>query len=108
VTVANDPDGLEAQGQKLRDIGAEIDTAVGQMEEKAKSMPSCFGNGEIGKVMQEHHAEVLASALDVYRVAALEIQSAGDDLKDFAERWRIADEAASTDFGRIKGRMDGD
>jgi hypothetical protein len=108
MTVENDPDQLETQGQKLRDLGEEIDTAVKAMEEKAQGLQACFGNGEIGRIMQEHHVEVLATALDVYYMAAFEIQSSGDDLKFFADQWRDADDAAATDFGRIGTEIGGE
>ncbi|MDA1361967.1 hypothetical protein O1R50_20230 [Glycomyces luteolus] len=107
MTVANDPDTLDAQGQQLMELGEAVAASVDRLGDKAESVHGCFGNGEIGRLMEEHHGEVLNTALDVLYVAAYEVQSAGGDLKGFAQQWRDADDAAKSDFGRIGDEMGG-
>lgn len=103
MSVRNDPDQLEAKGQRLTVIAQNLTSAVNGFEDIANSLAACFGDGDIGQIIQAGHEEVLQMASEVYYEAASGISDAGVDLKGFAERWREADSSAASRFRSISG-----
>ena len=107
MTVRHNPDEVEAQGRKLTETAEAINVAVDLLRDTAAALEGCFGDGEIGQIMQEQHAEVLETALNVFYESALGVKEAGDDLEEFARTWRKADGSAARDFGRLQDETGG-
>lgn len=102
------PDDMDTAGKVLRDVATSFSEALTRFQAELNGFARPWGdNDDLGGIIGAAHDEVSEYAFECYQDALDEISSAGVDLSEHAEMYRIVEEAADGDFTKFQEGLGG-
>ncbi|GIG71340.1 hypothetical protein [Phytomonospora endophytica] len=100
--------GIDGAGKVLQDVATSFGEALSRFQAELNGYNRPWGdNDDLGGLIGAAHDEVSEYAFECYQDALDEISSAGVDLSEMAEKYRIVEEAADGDFTRFHQKLGG-